>query len=427
MKQRMMGRIAALSLSVVLPLSAALSLSGCGAAQSVQTEDLLADLEVSKIQAEADLTGSGADAAMDFSVRLFQETQDAGQNTLLSPLSAMYALSMTANGAGGETLSQMEATLGMSVQQLNEYLCTYMQALPSEEKSRLHLADSIWLRDAEEFQPQQEFRETVAEYYDASVYKAAFNSRTLNEINAWIKQETDGKIPEILSKINDDAVMYLINALSFDAEWANPYTPESCSEGVFTCEDGSETDAEFMYSQEYRYLEDEHATGFLKYYYDHNYAFAALLPEEGMTVAEYVDSLTGEDLRNLLSGSREVPVDTALPKFEAKYSTDLSEPLQNMGIIDAFSSADADFSGIGVSEDGPLYISKVLHKTFLSLDEQGTEAGAATAVEMASGSAMSESEEPKEVILDRPFLYLIIDCSADLPLFIGTAQSISHQ
>lgn len=181
-----------------------------------------------------------------------------------------------------------------------------------------------------------------------------------------------------------------------------------------------------MHSQEHQYLESEHATGFLKYYHNADYAFAALLPEEGMTVSEYADTLTGETLLELLRQPQDVPVNVSLPKFETECSTELSDVLKSMGMTDAFDSSAADFSGMGSSKDGPLYISKVLHKTFLTLDEQGTKAGAATAVEMESGSSAGDSQDPKEVILDRPFLYLIIDCTANLPLFIGTADTVTE-
>ncbi len=426
--KRSLKRISSAVLAFFLAVSGTGSLSGCGSLQGgSEARDLLADIEYPAIQTNADLEGSGADAIMEFSVRMFQEElTKAKENTLLSPVSALYALSMTANGARNHTLAQMEEVFGMPVGELNEYLSSYLQALPSGEKSKLHLADSLWLKDSEELQINEEFLQTVAGYYDASVYQAAFDEQTIEDINFWLKEHTDGRIPEILSEIPEDAVLYLINALSFDAEWTNPYTEQACSEDLFTCEGGDTINAVFMHSQEYQYLESEHATGFLKYYHNSDYAFAALLPEEGMTVSEYADTLTGETLLELLRHPQDVPVNVSLPKFETECSTELSDVLESMGMTDAFDSSAADFSGMGSSQDGPLYISKVLHKTFLALDEQGTKAGAATAVEMESGSSSGNPREQKEVILDRPFLYLIIDCTANLPLFIGTADTVTE-
>ncbi len=443
MKQRSYKRCFATILAATLSLSSILSLSGCsGSSENVEARDLLANLKSSNIQSQSDVelqsdtqpqsdiqspsdvSRSGEDAVMDFSVRLFQEKMEAGTNTLLSPLSVMYALSMTANGAANETLSQMEAVLGLPVQELNEYLSAYQNSLISEPKSRLQLADAIWFRDSKDFQVRQEFLQAVADHYDASIFQAPFDEQTLKDINAWVNEKTEEKIPRILSEIDGDAVMYLINALSFDAEWADPYTEYNCYEDVFTCEDGTDTDAVFMRSQEHQYLEDEHAAGFLKYYYNQNYAFAALLPKEGMTVEEYVSTLTGETLKNLLEQKQDVPVNAALPKFETESSTELSDVLQKLGMTDLFSMTDADLSGVGTSSNGPIYASKVIHKTFLALDEQGTKAAAASAVALASGAAMPDPQEPKEVILNRPFLYLVIDCSEELPLFIGVANRV---
>ena len=213
--KRSLKRISSAVLAFFLAVSGAGSLSGCGSLQGrLEARDLLADKDYPAIQTNADLTGSGADAIMDFSVRMFQEELTKGNaNTLLSPVSALYALSMTANGARNHTLAQMEGVFGMPVGELNEYLSSYLQALPSSEKSRLHLADSLWLKDSEELQINEEFLQTAAGYYDASVYQAAFDEQTIEDINFWVKEHTNGMIPEILLEIPEDAVLYLINAL----------------------------------------------------------------------------------------------------------------------------------------------------------------------------------------------------------------------
>ena len=178
-----------------------------------------------------------------------------------------------------------------------------------------------------------------------------------------------------------------------------------------------------MYSEESQYLEDEHAAGFLKYYADRKYAFAALLPEEGMSVAEYVATLDGEKLRNILANPAQLQVNAAIPKYENEYSAELSDILQEMGMVDAFDMARADFSGIGSSSEGNLYISRVLHKTFIAVDERGTKAGAATAVEMKRESAVME-DYIRTVYLDRPFVYLILDCESGIPVFMGIVTQI---
>lgn len=195
---------------------------------------------------------------------------------------------------------------------------------------------------------------------------------------------------------------------------------------VFTTENGSEQIAELMYSEENEYLEDENTTGLIKYYKDGKYAFAGLLPKEGISVSEYISSLTGEKLMRLLNNSQSVPVDAAIPKFDNEYDTEMSEILKDMGMTNAFDPGLADFSGLGTSTDGNIYINRVLHKTYIAVDEQGTKAGAATAVELMTEAAMIDSAERKTVYLNRPFIYMLIDSEAKLPVFMGTVMDIKE-
>lgn len=397
-----------------------LALSGCG---GMQAEDLTEDMAARQpVQKEVLPVSRGTVAG--FGVRLAQHSLEAGENTLVSPLSVLCALAMTANGAREETLAQMESVLGMEVEELNTWLHAYLESLPEEKTCKLSLANSIWFTEDESFTVEQDFLQTVAGYYGAGVYQAPFDDSTCRDINNWVKEHTDDMIPSILDEISENAVMYLVNALAFDAQWQEIYQESQVREGVFTTEDGRQQEAELMYATEYAYLEDENAAGFLKYYDGQTYAFAALLPDEGISVEEYVASLTGERLHALLAEPQQKEVRTGIPKFEAEYSAELSEVLMEMGMTDAFSMRDADFSGLGSSTEGNIVISRVLHKTHVAVDEKGTKAGAATAVEMKTESAAEPMEEPKQVILDRPFVYLLIDCEQAVPLFIGTVMEV---
>ena len=378
----------------------------------IKATDLMEDIEPQKVEARKDLSSSNADVT-DFAVRLFKTSNEEGKNTLISPLSILCALSMTANGAKGETLEQMEDVMGMSVEELNLYLYSYMNSLPKSQKCKLNLANSIWFRDDKRFTANQDFLQTNADYYGASLYKAPFDKSTLNGINDWVKEKTDGMIPKVIDEIPLEAVMYLVNALAFEAEWSDIYEKNQVRDGTFTKEDGTKQSAEFMYSEEYRYLEDEKATGFMKYYKGGNYAFVALLPNENVTVSEYLNSLDGESL-NALFSSTGGSVQAAIPKFETKYSAEMSEILKSMGMPLAFDEDNADFSGLGSSSAGNIYINRVIHKTFISVAEKGTKAGAATVIEMAN-KGDSAPNEIKRVYLDRPFVYMLVDCENNLP------------
>ena len=295
----------------------------------------------------------------------------------------------------------------------------WLAALP-EEDGVLSIANSLWFRDSEMLTVEESFLEANALWYGADVYEAPFDDATVSDVNAWVDYHTGGMIPAILEEIPENAMVYLVNALAFDGRWETPYREYQVRAGTFTREDGTVREAELMYSTEDWYLSDGKAQGFLKYYEGCDYAFAALLPPEGVPLADYIASLDGQKLARVLDGAGREEVQAAIPKFEMAYSAELSRALQDMSMTDAFAPSAADFSAMGTSPDGPLYISRVLHRTHLTLDERGTKAGAATAVEMDAGSAF----EPASVYLTRPFLYLLIDCEAGLPLFIGTVREL---
>lgn len=393
---------------IAIVLILALTLTACSAASG--SVDLMADVP-ERVICLAEQP-EGGEAAADFALGLFRACLEEGENTLVSPLSVLSALTMTANGAEGETRTQMETVFGTTLEQLNPYLYNCLDSQSGE----LKLANSLWFLDSPGLTVEKDFLETNANYYRAEIYKTPMDGGTLKDINGWVSEKTDGRIPEILETLSPDTVMVLLNALAFEAEWEQVYEEHQVREGTFTTEDGQTRTVEMMSSEEFAYLEDENATGFLKYYNGRRYAFAALLPNEGVSVSEYVSSLTGAGLQELLGNPRDIPTYVKLPKFETEYSADLSEILGGMGMTDAFDPGLADFSRMGSAEEN-IYISQVLHRTFLSVAEQGTQAGAATAVVMASGA--TRIEEYREVTLDRPFVYLLIDCEENLPFFIG--------
>lgn len=391
-----------------------LLLTACGSSSNVT--DLMEDVPA-RVVCLAEEPDCGAEAA-DFAVRLLQNSISE-ENTLLSPLSVLSALAMTANGAKGETLAQMEQTLGMSTADMNSFLYSILD----RQNKTLKLANSLWFTDDETFTVAPDFLETNANYYQADIFQTTFDQAACDAINDWVSRKTDGMIPEILDEIPEVAVMYLVNALSFEGEWTETYKENQVHEDTFTKEDGTEQTVELMRSSEQHYLEDEMATGFVKYYKGGRYAFAALLPNEGVTVAEYAATLTGEHLQALLAQPEEVKVYARIPKFEAEYDTELSEVLTAMGMEDAFDDEKADFSGLGTSEKGNICISRVLHKTFISVAEQGTKAGASTVVEMVMATG-APVEDSRYVTLDRPFVYMILDRETNLPLFIGTLMDV---
>ena len=413
-------RISLVIISLLLVCAMAVNLTGC--TMEVQAKDLMEGITPNNVTALDNLSSQNADVT-DFAIRLFKASEESGKNTLFSPLSVLCALAMTANGAEEETLQQMEEVLGMTNEDLNLYLYSYMKNLPQGDKYKLSLANSIWFTEDERFTVNQDFLQTNADYYGADIYKAPFNEQTKKDINNWVKQNTDEMIPEILDRVPVDAIMYLVNALAFETEWSAIYEKNQVREGVFTKEDNTKQNVDFMYGSEGTYLEDENAAGFMKYYKGGKYAFVAMLPDEGVSVSDYIASLTGKSVNALLTNPQHTTVYTAIPKFETEYSVEMSEILKNMGMPKAFDPNNAEFEGLGTSSAGNIFISRVLHKTFISVGEKGTKAGAATVVEMADGAA-AEPQEPKEIYLNRPFVYMLIDCENNIPFFIGTMMNV---
>ncbi len=402
------------------------TLSGCASLTNPLSaaNDLMANVTARRLANDADIRTEGnAVPPTDFAVRLFQACLEEERSTVISPVSVLYALSMTANGAAGDTLAQMDAVLGMDVPTRNDYLRTYRAALPTSEKSKLHIANSIWFTEDESLTVRPEFLQTNADSYGADIYQLPFDNAALGAINGWVDRNTDGMIPSILDELSPDTIMVLGNAVAFDAQWQKVYEERQVWPEVFTGSDGVRTEVDMLHSTENMYLETDNATGFVKYYAGADYAFAALLPDEGVTVRELAESLTGEEVTTLLSAPQYTMVDVTMPKFESTYDVEMTDILMGMGMPDAFDGNAADFSGIGTSTKGNLFIAKVLHKAYVAVDEQGTKAGAATAVVMETTAAMMP-EDKKKVILDRPFVYMIFDREAKLPLFIGTVMTV---
>src|SRR5699024_713322 len=231
----------------------------------------------------------------------------------------------------------------------------WLAALP-EEDGALSIANSLWFRDSEMLTVEESFLEANALWYGADVYEAPFDDATVSDVNAWVDYHTGGMIPAIMEEIPENAMVYLVNALAFDGRWETPYREYQVRAGTFTREDGTVREAELMYSTEDWYLSDGKAQGFLKYYEGCDYAFAALLPPEGVPLADYIASLDGEKLARVLDGAGREEVQAAIPKFEMAYSAELSRALQDMSMTDAFAPSAADFSAMGRSERGPLFI-----------------------------------------------------------------------
>ncbi len=408
------------ALALILTVGMIICFSGCN--------EPISATELGKSIVPADVVGKPQDtdfteASMSFALELFKKSvmKSEDNSILISPLSVQLALAMTANGANGETKAQMEEALGgISVEALNEYLYTYINSLPNGENYRLHTANSVWYREGV-MQVDEQFITTGRAYYDAQLFSAPFDNSTVKDINKWVHNNTDGMIDKIVDSIDIDTVMYLINALAFDGKWNSVYQKEDVYDGTFTNVNGEERTVSMMNGTEGQYLSMDGAVGFIKNYKECKYSFAALLPNEGTDIYSFIDGLDSTELKSALDGFESASVNASIPKFSYEYELSMNDLLKEMGMTSAFSET-ADFSKMGFCSMGPLRIDEVLHKTFISVDELGTKAGAVTKVELKAESAEVTSYT---VRLDRPFVYFIIENTTGLPVFMGCVTDIN--
>jgi serpin B len=210
--------------------------------------------------------------------------------------------------------------------------------------------------------------------------------------------------------------MYLVNALTFDAAWKEIYTTDQVRPGEFHSPAGT-LSVDMLHSEEHTYLEDDYATGFMKDYEGDQYSFFAMVPKDGTSVKEYLENLTAESLTNTIANAQQTTVFAAMPKFRGESSVEAAEVLKEMGMVDAF-TAEADFSGIEAGKN--LWIGRVLHKTYLQVDEAGTQAGAVTIEEFLTKGFILNA---KSVTLDRPFVMGIYDKINGCFLFLGAVET----
>ena len=377
-----------------------------------------------------------AGAEMNFGVDLlkkcYENKKDGVKNLIISPLSVSAALSMTANGADGETLKEMEKLLGngLSLDEINEYMAYYISQLPDEEKKKIYLADSIWFKDDPTFKVYDEFLEANKKYYNSEIYKSALEPNSIvKDVNSWVNKNTKGMIPSLITKenIKSNTMMMLINTLYFEAEWWSPYL--STTDGKFTDLDGKKFPIQEMNSMERQYFDLGNADAFKKPYMNGDYSFVGILPHEDVDFNEYIQNLDGAALAEGLKECEDpdtVDLYVMIPKFKYNYSESLKDILSDLGMKTAFDPDMANFSKINdlsVKDSLPLYIDDVLHKTKIEVTEKGTKAAAATAVIMGAGAAAPIEKKKVYIYLDRPFVYMIVDKN-NVPLFIGAATQL---
>ena len=281
-------------------------------------------------------------ALADFSFKLFKGvlTKD-NENELVSPLSAISALAMLTNGADGNTKAQMEAAFGMDIDTLNKALYTYTSSLYSAKDCKLNLANSIWFREGS-IEVDKNFLQTNADWYNAQVFASPFDDSTVKAINEWCAEHTDDMIKEMVKMIDPNIIMYLFNALVFDAKWAVEF--DLSYDDKFNNYDESSSTIKMLSSTESTYIEGSGFKGFTKDYKDSKYSFVALLPDEGKDIYDFIDTLNGEGWLNIWNNrNTKSEVIVKMPEFKYELEMNLNDTLKGMCMVDMFSPDSANF------------------------------------------------------------------------------------
>jgi serpin B len=354
---------------------------------------------------------------------LFSELvqQDAGENVFISPASVALALAMTCNGASGTTQEAMGKTLelpGLSREELNQANAALESALESPNPDvQLTLANSLWARQGIPFRP--EFLRRNQDFYRAEVVELDFDDPGAPKtINDWVNRKTHGKISQMVERIGPTMVLYLINAIYFKGKWAKPFDQERTRERPFTRLDDTTRPCPMMEQQDrFPYYRGESFQAVRLPYGQGRLSMYLFLPDKGSRLEAFQKGLTAERWNQWMSRFREKEGRIVLPRFRLEYQADLKASLGALGLGVAFDRQRADFDDL--SPVRPLFIGEVTHKTFVEVNEEGTEAAAATAVATAA-EGVPIRERPFYMVMDRPFFCAIRDNATGMVWFMGS-------
>ena len=362
------------------------------------------------------------DANNKFGFKLFSEIQksQSNENVFVSPISIAIALSMTYNGAGGETQEAMAKTLnfqGMSLEEINQAnkeLGILLNSLNPEIK--LNIANSIWTGKGISFSPS--FLQVNQDFYQSQVRKIDFSHpESLKIINNWVKDKTEGKIEKIIQELNYNDVMVLLNAIYFKGNWNQQFSEYFTREMRFYLANGTQKQHPIMFqSSEHLYYENEDFQAVSLPYKKGLVSMYIFLPREQVGLEGFYQVLNEENWKNWMEQFEDYQVNLGLPKFKTEYEVTLNDALKSLGMKIAFDESAADFSGMGPIPPN-LYISKVKQKTFVEVNETGTEAAATTSLKFQFLSLTIV--QTVDMLINRPFFFVIRDNDSGTILFMG--------
>jgi serpin B len=362
---------------------------------------------------------------MDFAFKLFKtvEKSQPELNTCISPFSVSMALGMCSNGARGETAEEIKQLLynrEFHKQVFNRSVKNYLDSLTHlDHNVKLEIGNSIWIR--QEFPVADQFIEENREYYNARVENLDFNkNEAVEKINNWVAKSTNNKIEEIVQPpLDAQTIMFLINAIYFNGKWTNQFDPKRTKQDVFYTTDSAEVDCQMMrIKEDFIYFENDGMQIIDLPYGQKKFSMTIVLPRKIGGLDSILTSLSGEKWQQWVDKMSKQEVRLFLPKFKMDYKIKLNQVLIELGMPAAFDPDRSNFAGINKEYAEKIYIDQVLHKTFLEVDEKGTEAAAVTSARMTVTSTYPP-KEPVIMRIDHPFLFAIRERQTGNVLFIG--------
>ncbi len=379
------------------------------------------------LQPCAAIAASQQKVSNDFAINLFREVSKGDKsNTIVSPYSISTALTMTNLGANGKTKAQMQEVLGYSGltdKQVEEKNSTLSQSLSQvNPKSQLSIANALFGNKGVPL--RKEFVAKNEALFKAKLTTMSFsNKKAIDEINNWVKSKTEGKIPTILDNIPEDAILYLINAIYFKGTWQFPFKESDTQKSDFYLSEGGAVPVQMMHKDaRMNYLEGDNFQAVMLPYADERLNLCVILPAENENIDSFIAKLTPELWNEWMNKIYFKKGMLGLPKVKLDYKVELSKSLKQLGMPCAFDQGCADFSrmvDLSKMQGKNVLISRVLHKTFLEIDERGTTAAGATAVEMVARSAAMRPPTPFRMICNRPYIIALRDSQTGTILFLG--------
>lgn len=367
-------------------------------------------------------------AINEFQWELFREVMsqsNVGENVCVSPLSVASALYMTLQGAEGNTRSEMERVLALGDLNGDDLGASYAELVDllvsTTGNTRLQIENALFWDD-QRITPKETFLQYTQSHFNTEQYGLDFQNdvNTLQVINDWVSQATEQRIDKIIEEISPEEVMFLINALFFTSDWANPFPVEGTRNEAFTLTDGTVINVPMMFQDSYssRFSRETDYDAIELAMVDSSYSMTFIIPTQAQELDQFINEFSHQEIDNLhememTSGRAHI----LLPRFSVSHSVLLNDILREMGMLTAFDPNDADFSRLGTAPEGNLFISKVNHKTYVKVDEKGVEGAAVTSVGVGVTSL------PPRFIFDRPFMFMLRNRATNTLIFVGKVEN----